>query len=86
MRSLAQVFANPRKASRQSRPTSLRGPVQVGERIELMHEAFSVNPAQGVATNIELTRAVADDDGLRQEAVCLDAAPRAPSVASRTGS
>jgi len=31
--------------------------------------------AQGVPANIELAGIIADDDGLRQEAVCLDAAP-----------
>jgi hypothetical protein len=35
-----------------------------------------MNPAQGVAADIELAGIVAEDDGLGQEAVRLDAAPQ----------
>ena len=48
----------------------------VVERIQLMHQPFRVNPAQRVPADIELTRVVAQHDGVTQEVVRLNAAPK----------
>ena len=53
----------------------LRGAVQVGEGVELVHETLGVHPAEAVRTDFELSGVIADDGGRREEAVCLDAAP-----------
>ncbi len=48
----------------------------IGERIELVHEAFGVHPAQGVLADIELASIVADDHGVGHKAMGFDAAPQ----------
>ena len=35
-----------------------------------------MDPAQAVLADVELTGVIADDHGVGQEAVCLDAAPQ----------
>src|SRR5881227_1949320 len=42
----------------------LRALMQVGERVQLVHQAFGMDPAQGVAPDVELPGIVADDDRL----------------------
>ena len=48
----------------------------IGEGIELVNEPLGMNPEQAMLADIELTGIVADDDGIGQEAMCLDAAPQ----------
>ena len=50
--------------------------VLVGEGVELVNEALGMDPAQAVLADIELAGIVADDDGVGQKAVRLDAAPQ----------
>ena len=50
--------------------------VQVGEGVELVHQPLGMDPAQRMPTDDELTGIVADDDGIAQEAMRLDAAPQ----------
>src|SRR5271165_6839217 len=150
MPSLAQVLWRPRKASRQSRPASLRVPplilrlvtwqrmsfseplvlsgisgrsstlsnslllarrraskrsrvakpvlqpkmrsnradkvaLRVGERIEFVNQTFGVDPAQAVRANIELAGVVADDHGVGQQTMRLDAAPQSPFSGDQHG-
>ena len=54
----------------------LGGAVLRGEGIELVNQALGMNPAQTMLADIELTGVVADDHGVGEEAVCLDAAPQ----------
>ncbi len=54
----------------------LRGTMAVVERIQLMRQPFRMNPAQRVPADIELTRVVAQHDGVTQEFVRLNAAPQ----------
>ena len=58
----------------------------IGEGLQLMHQPFRVDPAQRVPPDGELCGIVAQQYGLAQEAVGVDAAPLAPSVAICTGS
>ena len=53
-------------------------PVRVGERVQLMHQPFRVDPAQGMPADIELSGIVAQHHGIVQEAVRMDAAPLSP--------
>src|SRR6202142_4095908 len=55
---------------------ALRGALGFGERIELVNQAFAMNPAQTMKTDIELAGVVADDHGVGEKAVRLAAAPR----------
>src|SRR5215470_18559185 len=48
----------------------------VREGVELVNETLSMNPAQGVRADFELTGIIADDHRLGQQAVGLDAAPQ----------
>src|SRR5713101_7637737 len=48
----------------------------IGEGIELVNEALGMDPAQAVRADIELPGIIADDDGVGQEAMRLDAAPQ----------
>src|SRR5258708_30495018 len=50
--------------------------VLIREGVELVNEAFGMNPAQAVLTDIELAGVIADDDGVGQKAMHLDAAPQ----------
>src|ERR1700722_11964124 len=54
---------------------ALRGALGFGERIELVNQAFAMNPAQTMKTDIELASVVADDHGVGEKAMRLDAAP-----------
>src|SRR5207253_6204273 len=54
----------------------LGGTVLVGEGIELVNQALGMNPAQAMLADIELTGVVANDHGVGEEAVRLDAAPQ----------
>jgi hypothetical protein len=47
----------------------------VAEGVELMNEALGMNPAEGMLADPELSGIVADDDGVRDVAMRLDAAP-----------
>ena len=58
----------------------------VGEGVQLMHQPFRVNPAQRVPADVELSGIIAQHHGVAEEFVRLNAAPQAPSVATRTGS
>src|ERR1700674_4539247 len=89
MPSFAQVLARPRKGSRQSRPASLLVPALILRLVTWQRMSFS-DPLvwsgisgrsstisnQAVLADIELTGVVADNDGVGQEAMQLDAAPR----------
>jgi hypothetical protein len=44
----------------------------VREGIELVHQAFGMDPAQAVVADIELAGVVADNHGVGQKAVGLD--------------
>ena len=57
---------------------ALGGALLVGEGVELVDQALGMDPAQGVVADIELAGVVADDHGVGQEAVRLDAAPQRP--------
>src|SRR5882757_568849 len=48
----------------------------VGKGVELVNQALGMDPAQAVLTDVELTGVVADDDGIWQKAMRLDAAPQ----------
>src|ERR1700694_4878550 len=48
----------------------------IGEGVELVNQALGMDPAQAVLADIELTGVVADDDGVGEQAMCLDAAPQ----------
>lgn len=50
----------------------------VGEGVELVNQPLGMDPAQTVATDIELAGIVANDHGLLEEAMGLDAAPQCP--------
>src|SRR4029077_17612511 len=53
----------------------LGGAVLVGEGVELVNQAFGMDPAQAVLADVELTSVIADDHGIGKEAVGFDAAP-----------
>src|SRR5215468_10514390 len=55
---------------------ALGGAVFVGECVELVNEAFRVNPAQGVQADIELTCVIANDHGVGEKAMGFDASPQ----------
>ncbi len=52
--------------------------LRIGEGIELVNEALGMDPAQAVRADVELPGVVTDDDGVGQEAMRLDAAPKDP--------
>src|SRR2546427_6370131 len=57
---------------------ALGSAVLVGEGVELVNQALGMNPAQAVLADVELTGVIADNHGVREEAVRLDAAPQRP--------
>ena len=40
-----------------------------------MHQSLCVDPTQRMSANVKLTGIIADDDGVAQEAVGMNAAP-----------
>src|ERR1700692_2310723 len=52
------------------------GAILVGEGVQLVNQTLGMNPTQAVLADIELTGVVADDHGVGEEAVRLDAAPQ----------
>ena len=56
----------------------LSSTMPVGEGVELVNQPLGMDPAQTVATDIELAGIVANDHGLLEEAMGLDAAPQCP--------
>src|SRR5208337_4068637 len=56
----------------------LGGAVLVGEGVELVHQAFAMNPAQAVPADTELTGVIAYNHGVGKQAMRLDAAPQRP--------
>ena len=48
----------------------------VGEGVELVDQPLGMDPAQGVAADLELAGIVADDHRVAEQAVRLDAAPQ----------
>ena len=54
----------------------LGGAVLVGEGVELVDQALGMDPTQAVLADVELAGVVADDHGVGEEAVRLDAAPQ----------
>ena len=48
----------------------------VGEGVELVDQPFGMDPAQAVASDVELAGIVAHDHGLGEQAMGLDAAPQ----------
>ena len=54
---------------------ALGGALGVGEGIEFVDQAFGVDPAQAMRADIELAGVVADDHGVSEQAMRLDAAP-----------
>src|SRR5271157_5931115 len=70
----------------QSTDTLLGAALLVGERLQLVHQAFGVDPAQAVLADVELPGVVADDDRIGTGNHAFTAPHSAPSVATRTGS
>src|SRR6267142_6483093 len=60
----------------QSTDTGLGCAVLIGEGVELVNQTLGMDPAQAVLTDVELPGIVADNHGVGQEAVRLDAAPQ----------
>ena len=60
----------------QAADTLLCGPVAIVESGELVNEALAVDPAQRMVADVKLAGIVADDDGVVEKAVRLDAAPQ----------
>jgi len=60
----------------QAADAALRGALGVGERIELVNQALGMNPAEAMRADIELAGVVADDHGIGEQAMRLDAAPQ----------
>ena len=58
--------------------TLLGGAVQIGERIQLVHQPFRMDPAQRVSADGELPGIVTQHDGIAQKTVRMDAAPLSP--------
>jgi hypothetical protein len=56
--------------------SALSRTLPIGEGIELVNEALGMDPAQAARANVELPGVIADDDGVGQEAMRLDAAPQ----------
>ena len=54
----------------------LGGAMLVGERFQLVHQPFRVDPAQRVPADVELPGIVTQHDGIAQEFVRLNAAPQ----------
>ena len=54
----------------------LSGPIRIGEGVELVHEPLRMYPAERVLADRELTGIIAQDHGVGQEAVRLDAPPQ----------
>jgi len=52
--------------------------MQIRKRIQLMHQTFRVDLAQGVLTDGELTSIVTQQHGIVQEAMRVDAALLSP--------
>ena len=48
----------------------------IREGVELVNEALGMDPAQAMRADVELPGVIADDDGVGQEAMRLDAAPQ----------
>jgi len=69
-----QAFGTAIELPDQAADAALRGALGFGERIELVNHAFAMNPAQTMKTDIQLARVVADDHGVGEKAVRLDAA------------
>jgi hypothetical protein len=53
--------------------SSVTNPVR--RQKELVHQPLRMDPAQRMPTDDELTGIIADDDGIAQEAMGVDAAP-----------
>ena len=53
---------------------------------QFMHQPFRVDPTQRMLADVELPGIVTQHDGVAQKFVCLNAAHKAPSVATLTGS
>lgn len=60
----------------QAAHTLLSGAMLVGKRVELMHQAFRMHPAQRMPANVELPGVIAQHHALREEFVRLNAAPQ----------
>ena len=56
----------------------LRGAVQIGERVEFVHQPFCMHPAQRVLADGELAGVVTDNHHIAQQPMRLDAAPQRP--------
>src|SRR2546423_7742711 len=56
----------------------LRGPLLIGESIELMHQPLGVYPTHRMLTDCELPGVIADDDRVTQKLMRVDAAPQRP--------
>ena len=52
----------------------LRGALGIVESVQLVHQPFGVHPAQGVSADVELPGVIAQDHGLAQAPVGVDAA------------
>ena len=64
----------------------LGGALVVGERVQLVHEPLCVDPTQRVLTDGELAGVIADNHGVAQKVMRLNAAPvlAAPTTCSRS--
>ena len=56
----------------------LRGAVQIGEGVQLVHQPFRMHPAQRMLADVELASIIADNHHLAQQPMRLDAAPQRP--------
>jgi hypothetical protein len=56
----------------------LSGAMQIGEGVQLMHQPFRMYPAQGMLADGELSGVIAQQHGIAQEAMRVDAAPLSP--------
>ena len=54
----------------------LRGALSLGERIEFVNQTFAMDPTQAVLADVELAGVVADDHGIGEQAMRLEAAPQ----------
>ena len=75
-RMLAIGFESAIELPDQCADAALGGALLMREGVELVNEALGMDPAQAVSADIELTGVGADDNGVGEKAVRLDAAPQ----------
>src|SRR5271168_476461 len=63
----------------------LRGALRLGERIEFVNQTFAMGPTQAVQADVELASVVADNHGIGEQAMRLDAAPQSAFAGDQHG-